>query len=211
MVDRIEEPALLGGSAHAWLLAVIVASLVSGLVTLILLIKCCRKGGATKESRKAAEVVKARPDILPPSLSFDNKLTASLGAGEAAYMEQGAAGWRGEAPDYAHYPRPEEYLGAGHYRGPPDGGAQDYRGEYRGEYTGQQEEYRGEVGEYRGDMGEYRGELGEYQEEYRVQAGEVEQYLSHAGDQYAVPSKLRGARGALEAASQGGWIVASGQ
>ena len=102
-------------------------------------------------------------------LPFDNKLVADNnvgGAGDSAYMERSESKsemWQREEQqqqqqDYAHYPRPEEYLTswpgeAGlQYRGRPDGGVggeADYRGElvehqYRGE--GEQLAYRGEVG-----------------------------------------------------------------
>ena len=113
--------------------------------------------------------MKSRPDILPPSLSFDNKLVDNNvggSGGESAYMERSESKsemWQREdsqqhqQQDYAHYPRPEEYLTGAwpgealQYRGRPDGGAggeADYRGEllehqYRGE--GEQLAYRGEV------------------------------------------------------------------
>ena len=207
VVDRIEEAALLGSSGHVWLLAVIVGGLVSGLVTLILLIKCCCKSNGSKPSGKDQEV-KNRPDILPPSLSFDNKLVndnnLSNNGGDTAYMERSESKsemWQREETqqDYAHYPRPEEYLTpwpgeALQYRGRPDGGAGgevEYRGEqqYRGE--GEQLAYRAEVGSllissifcdlasYQGEQIAYRGEMG------------VEQWTSATGDQYAVPNKLR--------------------
>ena len=168
VVDRIEEAALLGSSGHVWLLAVIVGGLVSGLVTLILLIKCCCKSSGSKAGSGKDQEVKSRPDILPPSLSFDNKLVADNnvgGAGDSAYMERSESKsemWQREEQqqqqDYAHYPRPEEYLTSWpgeavlQYRGRPDGGVggeADYRGElvehqYRVE--GEQLAYRGEVG-----------------------------------------------------------------
>lgn len=213
VVDRIEEAALLGSSGHVWLLAVIVGGLVSGLVTLILLIKCCCKSKGSKPGSGKDQEVKSRPDILPPSLSFDNKLVdnnVGISGGEAAYMERSESKsemWQREEQqqqqDYAHYPRPEEYLTpwqgeALQYRGRPDGGVggeADYRGElvehqYRGEGEQQLAAYRGEVSlaisQYfvtvatlQGEQIAYRGEVG------------VEQWTSATGDQYAVPNKLR--------------------
>ena len=165
IVDRIEEAALLGSSGHVWLLAVIVGGLVSGLVTLILLIKCCCKSNGSKPSGKEQEV-KSRPDILPPSLSFDNKLVENnVGSvGESAYLEQRSESksemWQREEAqqDYAHYPRPEEYLtswpgDAGlQYRGRPDGGVGGEQGEYKGELL--QQQYMGE-----GEQLALRGEV----------------------------------------------------
>ena len=164
IVDRIEEAALLGSSGHVWLLAVIVGGLVSGLVTLILLIKCCCKSNGSKPSGKEQEV-KSRPDILPPSLSFDNKLVENnVGSvGESAYLERSESKsemWQGgEAQqDYAHYPRPEEYLtswpgDAGlQYRGRPDGGVGGEQGEYKGELLEQQYMGEGEQLALRGEV-----------------------------------------------------------
>ena len=171
VVDRIQEAALFTEDGQAWLLAVVVGVLVSSLVILILLIKCCCKGGLRKTSGKE-EVLKNRPDILHPSLSFDNKIAesgaeylerrASLHSQDslwhvkeeaAAYAEGGAD----QPADYAHYPRPEEYLGEG--------------GLWPGSATLLP-----------------RG---------RPEGGELhlppEQYMAgHAGDQYALPSKMRG-------------------
>ena len=165
IVDRIEEAALLGSSGHVWLLAVIVGGLVSGLVTLILLIKCCCKSNGSKPSGKEPQEVKSRPDILPPSLSFDNKLVENnVGSvGESAYLEQSESKsemWQREEAqqDYAHYPRPEEYLtswpgDAGlQYRGRPDGGVGGEQGEYKGELL--QQQYMGE-----GEQLALRGEV----------------------------------------------------
>ena len=122
VVDRIQEPHLFSETGHTWLLAVIVTVLISCLVTLIILIKCCCRGGRKAGGGKQ-ETIKNRPDILQPSLSFDNKILSSVG--ERQYLEQGSltsqeelwrakeeAAARGQA-DYAHYPRPEEYLGEG--------------------------------------------------------------------------------------------------
>ena len=62
VVDRIEEAALLGSSGHVWLLAVIVGGLVSGLVTLILLIKM--NNIAPRKSKSS--IVAPQWQLFPP-------------------------------------------------------------------------------------------------------------------------------------------------
>lgn len=141
MVDKVQSPELVTstGGVVSWVIAVIVGVVVSIIITLIIMIKCCcsKRSMATKMSSK--QLAAMRPDILHPSLSFDGKIIGDQranGESNGLYNErpavqygtgdQGSNGgslhsqdslWHaGEEgynadTDYAHYPRPEEYLG----------------------------------------------------------------------------------------------------
>ena len=163
-VDKIQEPQLFIEGGQSWLLAIIIVALVCTIVIIIVAVKCCcRQGPAPKRKylKKEDELHATRPDILHPSLSFDQKMTSldlmtspstdlynqqtpaqgngqyceqsSDGSGNRASVnsqdslwhvkdgEQGGAGQQADhgsyvggydpaGQDYAHYPRPEEYM-----------------------------------------------------------------------------------------------------
>jgi len=159
IVDKIQEPQMFSESGQSWLMAVIVGILVTTLATTIVFVKCCCKAGVPKRKyiKNEEELNSTRPDILHPSLSFDNKISSPGGTDiihspntdiysqkpNHQYCEQSSTGSgnRGSVnsqdslwhvkddgsgngyvangqydlahnfeSDYAHYPRPEEYL-----------------------------------------------------------------------------------------------------
>ena len=62
-------------SGEPWLIPVIIGILVSLVVSLILLVRfCCVRPSAHKKLLKKEELGAARPDLLHPSLQFDNKV-----------------------------------------------------------------------------------------------------------------------------------------
>ena len=121
------------------MMAVIIGILVSTLVTVIIIVKCCCRNGLPKRKyiKKEEELNCSRPDILHPSLSFDQKMTglslagpgvaahqfcerSSSGSGNRASVNSQDSLWQvkeeaGGEQDYAHYPRPEEYLVTPHH------------------------------------------------------------------------------------------------
>ena len=156
VVDKIQEPQIFSEGGQSWLMAVIIGILISTLVTVIVIVKCCCRNGLPKRKyiKKEEEFSSARPDILHPSLSFDQKAGgmtgsptttahlytqkvgpgqqfcershSSTGSGNRGSVnsqdslwhcgkEEGGGGLGLETGDYAHYPRPEEYLVAGHH------------------------------------------------------------------------------------------------
>ena len=76
-----QEPQIFSGDSQPWLLAVIIVVLVCALVTFLLLLKCCCRRGLPKRKylSKESELHSSRPDILHPSLSFDQKMTQLTG------------------------------------------------------------------------------------------------------------------------------------
>merc|ERR1719242_1347990 len=156
VVDKIQEPQIFSEGGQSWLMAVIIGILISTLVTVIIIVKCCCRNGLPKRKyiKKEEEFASTRPDILHPSLSFDQKgvtgsgspptthlYTQKAGPGPAhQFCERSSTGsgnrgslnsqdslWHcgkeeagggmglGLEADYAHYPRPEEYLVTGHH------------------------------------------------------------------------------------------------
>ena len=139
VVDKIQEPQIFKDGGQSWLMAVIIGILVSTLVTVIIIVKCCCRNGLPKRKyiKKEEELNCSRPDILHPSLSFDQKMTglslagpgvaahqfcerSSSGSGNRASVNSQDSLWQvkeeaGGEQDYAHYPRPEEYLVTPHH------------------------------------------------------------------------------------------------
>ena len=76
-----QEPQIFSGDSQPRLLAVIIVVLVCALVTFLLLLKCCCRRGLPKRKylSKESELHSSRPDILHPSLSFDQKMTQLTG------------------------------------------------------------------------------------------------------------------------------------
>ena len=76
-----QEPQIFSGDSQSWLLAIIIVLLVCALVTVLLLLRCCCRRGLPKRKylSKESELHSSRPDILHPSLSFDQKMTQLTG------------------------------------------------------------------------------------------------------------------------------------
>jgi hypothetical protein len=71
----LQEADLHSSTGEPWLIPVIIGILVSLVVSLILLVRfCCVRPAAHKKLLKAAELGVPRPDLLHPSLQFDNKV-----------------------------------------------------------------------------------------------------------------------------------------
>ena len=84
VVDKIQEPQIFQDGGQSWLMAVIIGILVSTVVTVIIVVKCCcRNGFPNRKYIKKEELSSSRPDILHPSLSFDQKMTGLSLAGPA--------------------------------------------------------------------------------------------------------------------------------
>ena len=167
VVDKIQEPQIFSEGGQSWLMAVIIGILISTLLTVIIVVKCCCRNGLPKRKymKKGEEFSSTRPDILHPSLSFDQKAggvsmtgsplsppatahlytqkvgpghgqqfceRSSTGSGNRGSVNSqdslwhcgkeeggggggGGGGGLGLEADYAHYPRPEEYLVGGHH------------------------------------------------------------------------------------------------
>ena len=77
-----QEPQIFSGDSQSWLLAIIIVVLVCALVSFIIILKCCCRRGLPKRKyiSKESELHSSRPDILHPSLSFDQKMTQLTGA-----------------------------------------------------------------------------------------------------------------------------------
>jgi hypothetical protein len=74
----LQEADLHSSTGEPWLIPVIIGILVSLVVSLILLVRfCCVRPAAHKKLLKAAELGVPRPDLLHPSLQFDNKVIPS--------------------------------------------------------------------------------------------------------------------------------------
>ena len=73
-----QEPQIFSDGSQSWLVAIIIVVLVCILVMFIIIIKCCCRNGLPKRKyiKKEDELTSTRPDILHPSLSFDQKMTA---------------------------------------------------------------------------------------------------------------------------------------
>ena len=76
-MDKIQEPQLFTEGGQSWLLAIIIVALVCFIVMFIVIIKCCCRQGLPKRKylKKEEELHSTRPDILHPSLSYDQKMT----------------------------------------------------------------------------------------------------------------------------------------
>jgi hypothetical protein len=75
----IQEADLHSSTGEPWLIPVIIGILVSLVVSLILLVRfCCVRPTAHKKLLKKEELAVARPDLLHPSLQFDNKVCRLL-------------------------------------------------------------------------------------------------------------------------------------
>ncbi len=73
--SHLQEADLHSSTGEPWLIPVIIGILVSLVVSLILLVRfCCVRPAAHKKLLKAAELGVPRPDLLHPSLQFDNKV-----------------------------------------------------------------------------------------------------------------------------------------
>ena len=80
IITLFQEPQIFSDGSQSWLVAIIIVVLVCVLVMFIIIIKCCCRNGLPKRKyiKKEDELTSTRPDILHPSLSFDQKMT-SLG------------------------------------------------------------------------------------------------------------------------------------
>ena len=76
--NQFQEPQIFSDGGQGWMLAVIIIALVCVLVIIIIVLKCCCQKGLPKRKyiKKEDELNSSRPDILHPSLSFDQKMTA---------------------------------------------------------------------------------------------------------------------------------------
>ncbi len=83
---HLQEADLHSSTGEPWLIPVIIGILVSLVVSLILLVRfCCVRPAAHKKLLKAAELGVPRPDLLHPSLQFDNKVYKKNTVGSAVF------------------------------------------------------------------------------------------------------------------------------